>query len=334
MTRSHPGALSEEANERIFREQIVPMFLTGAPAQKQPVAVIVGGQTGAGKTAVTSMVKDALGRSGGFVNINMDFYNPLHPSYHRWRAEDENTASAKVRPDGERWWAKAQEHAIDNRCHVVLESAMRYASEFEDIARRFHDAGYRVEVAIVAVPEALSRLGILQRYWGEVQDVGHGRLIDPAIHDECYRGVMRGSAAIDAGDLAHSAFAFGRNGEIVYANHTGPDGSWREPPRLAAAVQAERQRPWTDAEQHWYTRNSGKLRAAIDPRHHRELDAIDVTAAPLLAGGRAAAIARLSFPVPARGTVARPAGGPGPGTGRQLERPRPTIRTPHQGPGR
>jgi hypothetical protein len=43
MTGSHPGARSDEGNERIFREQIVPMFLTGAPAQKQPVAVIVGG---------------------------------------------------------------------------------------------------------------------------------------------------------------------------------------------------------------------------------------------------------------------------------------------------
>jgi hypothetical protein len=332
VTDFHPGALSEEANERIFREQIVPMFLTGAPAQRQPVAVIVGGQTGAGKTAVTATVKHALGQSGGFVNINMDFYNPQHPSYHRWRAEDEHTASAKVRPDGERWWTKAQQHAIDNRCHVVLESAMRHKLEFEDIARRFHDAGYRVEVAIVAVPESLSRLGMLQRYWGEVQEVGHGRRIDPAIHDECYRGVVRGAAAVDAGDLAHSAFAFRRNGEVIYANHAGPDGAWREAPRLAAAVQAERHRPWTDAEQHWYAHNSSKLRAAIDPRHHPELDAIDAKAAPLLAGSQPAAIARLSFPIPARGAVARPA--PGPGPGQPPDRPRPITRTPEPGLGR
>ncbi|KAB1931890.1 toxin [Micromonospora sp. ALFpr18c] len=273
--------LSEDANERIFRDQIVPMFLTGAPSQQRPVVVIVGGQTGAGKTAVTAMVKQALGSGSGFININMDFYNPMHPSFHHWQAEDETTASAKVRPDGERWWGKAQQYAIDNRCHVVLESAMRYESEFEDIARRFHDAGYRVEVAIVAVPEALSRLGILHRYWSEVQEVGRGRLIDTTIHDECYHGVIRGAHAVDTQDLAHVAFAFRRNGEVVYAN-TSTTGAWQRPPALTAAISAERQRPWTPTERAWYLDNSHRLHSAIDPRWHPILDAIDTAAAPLL----------------------------------------------------
>ncbi|GAA2705289.1 zeta toxin family protein [Micromonospora olivasterospora] len=282
MTDHHDGVLSEEANERIFREQIVPMFLTGAPTREHPVLVIVGGQTGAGKTAVTAMVKRALGASSGFININMDFYNPMHPSFHRWQAEDETTASAKVRPDGERWWDKAQQYAIDNRCHVVLESAMRYPSEFEDIARRFHNAGYRVEVAIVAVPEALSRLGILHRYWEEVQEVGRGRLIDTAIHDECYRGVIRGAQAVDTQALAHAAFAFRRSGEVVYANAVTADGTWQRPAALAAAITAEHHRPWPPGEQAWYLNNSQQLRAAIDPRWHATLAAIDAAAAPLM----------------------------------------------------
>lgn len=105
----------------------------------------------------------------------------------------------------------------------------------------------------MAVPAALSRLGILDRYWSEVREVGHGRLIDPAIHDACYAGVERGAAAIDAGGLAHSAFVFRRNGEVVYANHATADGSWQTPARMAAAVTAERQRPWTAAEQTWFS---------------------------------------------------------------------------------
>jgi UDP-N-acetylglucosamine kinase len=328
------GVLSEEANERIFRQQIVPMFLTGAPAQDHPVVVIVGGQTGAGKTAVTAMVKQALGATGGYININMDFYNPLHPGFYRWQADDENTASAKVRPDGERWWDKAQQHAIDNRCHVVLESAMRYPSEFEDIAHRFHDAGFRVEVAILAVPESLSRLGILHRYWEEVQEVERGRLIDPAIHDECYRGVIRGAEAIDAGGLAHTALAFRRSGEVVYANHTQPDGTWRQPPTLAAAIQNERHRPWTATETAWYTTNSGKLRATIDPQWHPEIDAIDAAAAPLLPPDRPASVAALAFPNSTRSAIAH-RGTPLPPAGRTHQAlPAPAPLMPDQGRGR
>ncbi|MET8088176.1 zeta toxin family protein [Micromonospora sp. NPDC005237] len=321
--------LSEDANERIFREQIVPMFLTGAPSQQRPVVVIVGGQTGAGKTAVTAMVKQALGAGSGFININMDFYNPMHPSFHRWQTEDETTASAKVRPDGERWWNKAQQYSIDNRCHVVLESAMRYPSEFEDIARRFHDAGYRVEVAIVAVPEALSRLGILHRYWSEVQEVGRGRLIDTAVHDECYRGVIRGAHAVDTQDLAHVAFAFRRNGEVVYANTTTATSTWQRPPALAAAVTAEHERPWTATERAWYLSNSLQLRRVIDPGWHRVLDAIDAAAAPLLTSSPAdrARVAALALRGSTRDAIQRPADLPStPRTSPAIDRPA----LPHQ----
>ncbi len=276
------GPLTEAVNERIFRDQIVPLFLTGPPAQRSPVVVIVGGQTGAGKTAVTGMVQRALGGPGGFTTVNMDFYNPMHPSFDRWQAEDEATASARVRPDGERWWAKAQQYAIEQRHHVVLESAMRDPSEFEDIAARFRGEGYRVEVALLAVPPALSRLGILNRYLDEVEEVGHGRYIDPAVHDECCDGVLRGAAAVDEGGLAHTAFAFRRSGEVVYANHAGADDTWREPARLAEAVEEERHRPWTEGERAWYERRMAALRDGADPRWRPELDAIDETAAPLL----------------------------------------------------
>ncbi|MFD8562989.1 zeta toxin family protein [Streptosporangium canum] len=282
--------LSEEANERIFREQIVPMFLTGAPSQDRPVVVIVGSQTGGGKTQITRMVKQALGQHGSFININMDFYNPLHPKYHQWRAQDESTASAKVRPDGERWWEKAQAYAIEHRCHVVLESAMFHRSEFEDIARRFNAGGFQVEAALVAVPASLSRLGILDRYWSEVREVGHGRLIDPAIHDACYAGVERGAAAIDEGTLAHSAFVFRRNGEVVYANHLTADGSWAAPPRMAAAVTDERHRPWTASEQAWFSGRITALRADISVGWHVEVDRIQALATPLMSPvGRAQA---------------------------------------------
>lgn len=307
MTEHHDGVLSEAANEWIFRDQIVPMFLAGAPAQDHPVLVIVAGQTGAGKTAVTAMVKHAL-RTSGFITINMDFYNPMHPSFHRWQTEDETTASTKVRPDGERWWNKAQQYAIDHRCHVVLESAMRYPSEFEDIARRFHQAGHRVEVAIVAVPEALSRLGILSRYWDEVQAVNRGRLIDPAIHDECYRGVIRGAHAIDEQQLAHAAFAFRRSGEVVYANTLTADSTWKHPPALAATINHEHHRPWAPAERAWYLNNSRKLREAIDPRWHTTLNAIDVAAAPLIGqpSTHAAGAAALAIPSSTRQALHQP----------------------------
>ncbi|MFJ3883195.1 zeta toxin family protein [Streptomyces sp. NPDC090077] len=63
--------LSEAENERIFRERVIPQQLVGTP-QQRPIAVIVSGQTGAGKTAITSAVTRALAARGEAVNINLD----------------------------------------------------------------------------------------------------------------------------------------------------------------------------------------------------------------------------------------------------------------------
>lgn len=281
----HLGVLSHEANERTFREQIVPKFLTGPPAQERPVLVIVGGQTGAGKTAATTMVKRALGAAGGFVNIDMDLYNPEHPAWVSWQAADPVSASVLVRPDGESWWVKAQDYAMENRMHVVLESAMRYPSEFEDVARRFLDEGYRVEVALVAVPESVSRLGILERYWEGVRDSGRGRLVDPEIHGETYRGVLRGAGAVDAGGLVHFACALRRDGAGVYINQVDTVGAWQRPPGLAQAVDQERSRTWTVPEARSFLTAVRRLSRELDPTWHQTLQTIQALGEPHFPAG-------------------------------------------------
>ncbi|MFE9018125.1 zeta toxin family protein [Streptomyces sp. NPDC007808] len=67
-------------NDRIFREQIVPDVLVGTP-QEQPLAIIVSGQTGAGKTSITTLATQALAGRGAAVNINLDTYKPYHPKF-------------------------------------------------------------------------------------------------------------------------------------------------------------------------------------------------------------------------------------------------------------
>ncbi|WP_172386932.1 zeta toxin family protein [Streptomyces sp. MNP-20] len=79
MSPTAVGQLPPEENQRSFREQIAPVFLDGSTPQRAPVAVIVAGQTGAGKTAVTRMVKDALDRIGQAAWMKMDFGDPFPP---------------------------------------------------------------------------------------------------------------------------------------------------------------------------------------------------------------------------------------------------------------
>lgn len=250
------GQLPEAENERIFREEIAPAHLSGLTAQRAPVAIIIGGQTGAGKTAATRMVKAALEQRGEAAWINMDFYNPHHPGYARWQAERPQEADALVRPDGDRWWEQAQDFALAHGYDILLESAMVSPAEYEEICRRIQSARlpagvepYRIETALVSVPAAVSRLGIMTRYLDEVQTHGHGRLVDPDIHDAAFRGVVRGAAAFEGEGLGNFAAVLRRNGETVYSQSVSPHRSISDDElRLVNAVTQEHNRPQTPYE--------------------------------------------------------------------------------------
>lgn len=276
--------LSAAENQRIFEDEIIPDLLSSGQRAEQPVVVFIGGQTGAGKTAITDLVVDSLGQRGGCVNANMDFYSPYHPDYAALVTQDETTASALIRPDTEKWWINAQHHAAASGVNVVVETAMRSRTEFEELIPAFRAHGYRVEVGVLAVPSALSRLGALSRYLHELSatDGRHGRWVDPAIHDECYWGVLRAAAAIDRTDLTDTVVAFRRDASTVYANHRDPDGNWIFPPRTPAAILEERNREWTPLEQARFDRDVGQLPVArIDDRTRAEITEIKRLAEPL-----------------------------------------------------
>ncbi|CAM5512916.1 hypothetical protein STENM223S_03146 [Streptomyces tendae] len=290
MSPTTEGQLPPEENRRIFREQIAPVYLDGCTPQRAPVVVIVAGQTGAGKTAVTRMVKDTLERDGQAAWINMDFYNPHHPDYARWQAQRPQEADALVRPDGDAWWEQAQQYALEHGFHILLESAVVTPVEYEDICRRVQSAQlppgvapYRIETAFVAVPGPISRLGIMSRYLEELQERGHGRMVDPAIHDAALAGVVRGAAAFEAEGLGDYAVVLRRNGFTV---HSQPIDSGQGTPAdqltLVAAIRSEHARVQSPVEAAQFAARHAAATLIAPDFAIPELEYIAQAAAPLL----------------------------------------------------
>ncbi|MDX2692189.1 zeta toxin family protein [Streptomyces ipomoeae] len=275
-------------NDRIFREEIVPDTLVGTP-QEQPVAIIVSGQTGAGKTSITTLATQALADRGAHVNINLDTYKPYHPKFDALMRADDTTAGAYTSIDGHKWMEAAEAYAIDQRFDIVLESAMRDPRDFEEPAARLRAAGYRVEVPVVAVHESMSRLGALDRYLKQVEAFGQGRMIDQGIHDACYAGVVRATASIDDDRLASSVFVVRRDASVVYSNHLDSADQWTRTPGTPQAVTGERDRPWTERESLLFAATTAQTHKRIEqlpPQDRaaplRELGAIAELARPLV----------------------------------------------------
>lgn len=189
MRRLTPAVLPEKERAEVLLRQIIPAATGTAAAQAQPVVVFVAGQPGAGKTELADLVQAALGHRGGAVRVCRDLYKPLHRQYTALLAADVRTAGVRVRPDMQRWQAEVEAYTRSARLDVVVETALADPAEFRIVSTGYRDAGYRTELVVLAVAEADSQLGVLQRFFGPSAD-GGGRYVGWDNQDGCTTGLL------------------------------------------------------------------------------------------------------------------------------------------------
>jgi UDP-N-acetylglucosamine kinase len=231
--------LEETEGERIFWERIVPDELTGS-RQEQPVVVFVVGQPGDGKALVSALVRGVLERRGQSVMISAERYQPYHPGFHAL-AGDEPEAGRNLGVDGYRWMAMAVSYVVSRQIDAVIEfeAGGLEVGGLEELAGEFKAAGYQVEVAIIAVPDAVSRFGVLERHIRALEAYGYGRLADRSQDDFVV-------PAAEASEVFADRVAVLRpDAHLIYGNQRDSDGRWQQPAKTVDAINWERDRPWT-----------------------------------------------------------------------------------------
>jgi Zeta toxin len=268
---------------RIFREQIVPDLLAGREPQATPVVVFLVGQQGAGKSRVASMVADVLNNRGGFAELDSDLYKPYHPGYDELMRRDDTLMAAYIGPDSWAWLAQAHQYVREHQVNVLKPETGQDSRGAVANLRAYREAGFRVEVMILAVPAAMSNQGILSRYHEQVVDRGHGRLTAQANADRAYTGVLDLAETIDSERLADEAGVF-RRGEATprYGNALNTAGQWQATPALRAAIETERARAWTAEETADFLRTHHMLHHELGAQWTQQLDEILGQAQPLM----------------------------------------------------
>lgn len=207
-----------------------PQSRNGDENPTRPLAVLIVGQTGAGKTRTAPPIKQAMRTCRGSepAHFIADVYKTYHPAYRLLVAKKPALASPATGPDARRWLGMASAYAAERRMDVLLELACRYPTDFVELVRVFREADYRVEVAILAVPEGLSRLGILTRF-SEAEAESDGassgrgvlppRLTPKRVHDESYSGLVSAAKFVHEEEgVVDQVVVVRRGGGVVYAN--------------------------------------------------------------------------------------------------------------------
>lgn len=243
-----PAEAAEVTDRRL--NQITPLFPPSRVPGMRPMAVLIGGQPGAGKSTTQRLVHRALGEHTT-ASYDFDDNAVAHPRY--------AAILGKGRIDAHR---DVHEHLPQDLHRRCLDHLTKGETQYDLVASAplswdqgakpwvdgLANEGYRVAVVYIATNDANSLLGVADRYQEAVDTDGIGRWVDPRLHDQAYRGVPDAAHALESQAYVDDIYVVDRDGNVLFENHRLPDGTMEREPGARQAIIDERERPPTPAE--------------------------------------------------------------------------------------
>jgi len=219
-------ALSEAENEEIFQKEILPEYITrDKSGNENPVAVLLGGQPGSGKSGLLKKNTKLLSEEGGVVPINGDDLRDFHPQYKKLQETDPLNAARLTDHDSGRWVEKLIQAAAERKIHLIIEGTFRNPAVPEKTANMLHEAGYKVEAHLLAVESELIWLGCNQRY-ESMMDSGSPRFTTKQAHDAAVEGIPVIVENLQNRNIVDRLHIENRSGQTLYENSLQA-GKWQ-----------------------------------------------------------------------------------------------------------
>jgi len=245
----------EEHNE--IRDEIISLTLNDEVRQGKPVAIILAGQPGSGKSGATDAATMALKEEGRRpVIIDPDDLRIFHPRYETHAFEDPLTAADKVHPDASLWAYEVTSEAINRRNDMIIDGTLASPEGASELTKKLKKNGYHVEVHALTVKPEMSWLGVNKRF-EKICESGTGvpRWVPPEIHDKAVVGMPESLERLEKESQIDKVMVFDRDNEVFYDS---TDSKYNNT-SASQTVTAEHKRQLTTIE----TRNINKEWRAI-----------------------------------------------------------------------
>lgn len=211
--------------ERVWLSEILPSMYPDAEPSPEPVTYFLGAQPGAGKTRGQMFVQRLC--PGYLMPIVGDDFRQYHPDYRMLMMTDPLSMPDVTARAAGAWTGMAVKYADDNRVSCVIEGTWRNADTVLDEARRARSLGRGTHAVLLAVPPALSRLGILSRFYEDMRTEGSARWTPSTAHETTVGNLPQTVPQIADSRLMDRMTVLDRSGAVLY------DGN--DPARFIAA---------------------------------------------------------------------------------------------------
>ncbi len=155
-----------------------------------PLAIIVGGQPGAGKTALINYTS-SLSSEKDFITIDNDFFRNFHPKAREIKANCPQYFTLATDQLGMGITSNVINYCVDNKYDIILHQTLKNSRIGDDAIAQLRDSGYTVGVRVFAVPFYESAMSQIERYLGQAEKLGYCRYATPEGHLTAYLGLPK-----------------------------------------------------------------------------------------------------------------------------------------------
>lgn len=191
-----------------YKENAKKIITGGKISSEQQTLIIVGGQIGAGKSRLAPIARRDL--NNNVVALDFDELRILHPNHREIRAKYPELVHQILFQDMERLKEDLQEYIIEKRLNVVCQGALRNPTAFCNLARKFKENNYNIDLYLMAVPQLESYVSTVLRYSLDLIDDANPRWIEKCIHDQSFNGVITTTKELLSQDLLTNVKVFKR----------------------------------------------------------------------------------------------------------------------------
>jgi len=205
--------LNEEQFEEMY-QNVRKIVFENAKTYENPTAVIIGGQTGAGKGGIDVYSKKEFKKQNmDSIVIDVDSYRMLHPrgeeivkKYPTWYND---ITAQEVNPIAK----KIIKETIDKGYNFIFEGTMKNTEVLETMKNM--PKNYNKVVRVIATSPKESLLTAFERNEAQVNKVGYGRFTNVDTHDLSYEGVAKTLKIIEESKVPDRIQIFTRGEDIV-----------------------------------------------------------------------------------------------------------------------
>ncbi|PWG62671.1 zeta toxin family protein [Bifidobacterium callitrichidarum] len=209
---------SDEYLKQRWFQRIKPVVFHGQPKSNNPATVFLGGQPAAGKTSGQEI---ATRLHPGLIPIVGDDYRQFYPDYLELLNHPKEMPIRTAHAAG-LWTGMCVRYADDNNYSTLIEGTWRNADTVLNESKYAKSIGRSTHAIIVATPPALSRIGMLSRYYGSLAAGKYARWTPIEAHDTTVEALEDNVYTIAIDDSIDRFTVTNRQGDIL-ADATGDD---------------------------------------------------------------------------------------------------------------